>query len=315
MQQLGKALGMLSLLLLTLASVSIHAQQPRFLSLTPPEGVPIVPIFEGWIANSDGSRSFSYGFLNRNEVTVELPLGEANFMEPAEYNGMQPTRFPPGRYTGVFSVTVPADKSDIDVWWNLKTGDQEVGKIPGRAGRAAYELDFILPRPQGSLQPFAGFGESSDISPGLLASVRDYPGSVKVGSQVLLTVRVKDPSLRDSNDPRFTEAFPLGVTFNEYQGAATVAFTRHPDNVVDIPPEKLKEPVTLCQGCTLQVNQDGPNVVSVPGPEGLARVYASFPEPGSYIIHARVDNFAAPDSTQNNQCCWTNVFQKITVTP
>jgi|TARA_B110000438_G_scaffold298865_1_gene347894 hypothetical protein len=315
MQQLGKILGMLSFILFTLLSVLSHAQQPRFLSLTPPEGVPIAPIFEGWIANADGSRSFSYGFLNRNEVAIELPLGEANFMEPAEYNGMQPTRFPPGRYTGVFSVTVPADKSDIDVWWNLKTGDQEVGKIPGRAGRAAYELDFILPRPQGSLQPFAGFGESSNITPGLVASVRDYSGSVKAGSEVLLTVRVKDPSVRDSHDPRFTEALPLGVTFNEYQGSGPVVFTRHPDNVVDPQSEDLAEPVSLCQGCTLQVNQPGPNVVSVLGPEGLARVYASFSVPGDYIIHARVDNFAAPDSTQNNQCCWTNVYQKITVTP
>jgi hypothetical protein len=315
MQQLRKTFGMLSFILFVLVSVSSQAQQPRFLSLAPPEGLPIVPIVEGWIANPDGSRSFSYGFLNRNKVAVELPLGEANFMDPAEYNGMQPTHFPPGRYTGVFMVTVLADQADIDVWWNLKTGDGEVLKVPGREGRAAYELDFILPRPQGSLQPFAGFGESSDIAPGLLASVRDYPSSVKAGSEVLLTVRVKDPSGRDSNDPRFTEALPVGVTFNKHQGPGAVAYTGHPDYLVDTPSEELKEPVTLCQGCTSLVNQMGPNIVSVPGGEGLARVYASFSEPGNYIIHAKVDNFAAPDSTQNNQCCWTNVYQKITVTP
>jgi hypothetical protein len=315
MQQSRKTLGLLSFVLLALVSVSIQAQQPRFLNLLPPEGLPIVPIVEGWIANPDGSRSFSYGFLNRNKVAVALPLGEANFMDPAEYNGLQPTYFPSGRYTGVFMVTVPANQANIDVWWNLKTGDGEVLRVPGRAGRAAYELDFILPRPQGSLQPFAGFGENSDIASGLLASVRDYPGSVKAGSEVLLTVRVKDPSVRDSSDSRFTDPLPLSVTFNEYQGSGAATFTSHPDNVVDTPSEELKEPVSLCQGCTLQVNQSGPNVVSVPGPEGIARVYASFAEPGNYIIHAKVDNFAASDSTQNNQCCWTNVYQKITVTP
>ena len=315
MQKFRKTLGTLSLLLVTFVSVFSSAQQPRFLSLTPSEGMPIVPIFEGWTANSDGSRSFSYGFLNRNETTVDLPLGGSNFIEPAEFNGMQPTRFPPGRYTGVFSVTVPANKSDIDVWWNLRTGDHNVAKIPGRAGRAAYELDFILPRPQGSLQPFAGFGENSGISPGLFASVSTSTDPVKVGSQVLLTVRVKDPSLRDSTDPRFNEVFPIGVTFNEYQGPAPVAFTGHPENIVLTPPKVLNEPVSLCQGCTMQGKEDGPNFVSVPGGEGLARVYATFSESGDYIIHARVDNFQAPESTQNNQCCWTNVFQKITVIP
>ncbi len=313
MQQLGKPLSMLSFVLLALVSVSIQAQQPRFLNLAPPEGLPIIPVMEGWIANPDGSRSFSFGYLNKNKEAVEIPLGEANFMDPAEYSGMQPTHFPPGRGTGVFLVTVPADKIDIDVWWNLRTGNQEVLRVPGRAGRSAYELDFILPRPQGALQPFAGFGESSDISPGLLASIRDYSGSVKAGSEVLLTVRVKDPSVRDSNDPRFRETLPIGVKFNKYQGPGAVTFTRHPDTVVVVTPDKRDDP--LCQGCPTQVIQPGPNEVSVPGPEGLARVYASFAEPGNYIIHAKADNFRAPDSFDGNQCCWTNIFQKVTVTP
>lgn len=316
MQKLPKTLGILSIVLLTLVSASSQAQQPRFLNILPPEGLPIVPIMEGWIVNPDGTGSFSFGYLNRNQVAVEIPLGEDNFMDPAEYGGMQPTHFSTGRHTGVFSVTVPADKIDSEVWWNLKTGDQEVLKVPGRAGRAAYELDFILPRPQGALQPLAGFGGSDDTSSGLLASVRDYPNSVKAGAEVLLTVRVKDPSVRDSNDPRFSELLPIGVTFNMYQGPGTVAFTSHPDNASDIDSEvQLKEPSPLCQGCSLVTRQEGPNVISVPGGEGLALVYASFSEPGSYIIHAKVDNFAAPDSSNTSQCCWTNVFQRITVTP
>ena len=38
--------------------------------------------------------AFLMVFLNRNETTVDLPLGGSNFIEPAEFNGMQPTRFP-----------------------------------------------------------------------------------------------------------------------------------------------------------------------------------------------------------------------------
>lgn len=316
MQQLRKTFGMLSFILLALASVSSQAQQPRFLSIAPPQGLPIIPLLEGWVPNPDGTRSFSFGYLNRNKVAVEIPLGDANFMDPAEYDGMQPTHFVPGRHTGVFTITVPADKIDSDVWWNLKAENQEIFKVPGRAGRVGYELDFMSPRPQGSMQPLAGFGESNDISPGLFASIRDYPDSVAAGSEVLLTVKVKDPSVRNSNDPRFADTLPVGVIFNKYQGNGEVTFTRHPDNVSDIDSEdKAKEPSVLCQGCTLTVKQTGPNVVLVPGSEGLARVYATFSEPGNYIIHAKVNNFSAPDSSDTNQCCWSNVYQKITVTP
>lgn len=307
--------GMLGFLLLTLVCASSQAQQPRFLTIQPPNGLPIVPIMEGWIVNPDGTSSYSYGFFNRNNEAIEIPLGESNFIDPAEFDGMQPTHFPPGRSTGVFSVTVPADQSDIDVWWNLQTGDEEVLRVPGRSGRVAYELDFILPRPQGALQPFAGFGESADITPGLMASVRDYPETVTVDTEALLTVRVEDPSIRDTSDRRFTEVLPIGVTFNKHQGSGEVTFIRHPDNALMEIDEQIKEPSTLCAGCTMSEKPNGPNVVSVPGPAGLAQVYASFSEPGDYIIHAKVDNFAAPDSSNTNQCCWTNVFQKVTVAP
>ena len=63
-------------------------------------------------------------------------------------------------------MTLPPDQAEIDVLWNLKTGDNEVLNVPGRRGSSAYELDFILPRPQGSLQPLAAFGDA-DLSVGL----------------------------------------------------------------------------------------------------------------------------------------------------
>ena len=316
MHDLHKSLSLFGLLLIVLVSVSSNGQQPRFLNILPPDGLPIVPIMEGFTVNPDGTRSFSYGYLNRNVEAVDIPLGESNFLDPVEYNGIQPTHFPPGRGTGVFMVKVPADEVDIDVWWNLTSGDEEVLRVPGRAGRAAYELDFILPRPQGALQPLAGFGESSDISSGLSTSIRDYDADVQVASEVLLTVSVSDLSIRDVSDPRFAKVLPLTVTFNKYQGPGLVTFIPHPENIHDSDSKaKPKEPSVLCQGCTLISNKIGPNVVSVPGPEGLARVYASFSEPGNYIIHAKVDNFAAPDSSNTSQCCWTNIYQRINVTP
>ena len=91
--------------LLASTAISVSAQSAdngRFLSLTPPDGLPIIPVLEGWIDNQNGTTSFSFGIINRNDEGVDIPLGEANRIEPAKWDGIQPTHFPPGRSTGAF---------------------------------------------------------------------------------------------------------------------------------------------------------------------------------------------------------------------
>ena len=53
----------------------------------------LAPFMEGWYANEDGSFSISFGYLNLNTDTLYIPVGEDNFLEPAQFNGMQPTVF------------------------------------------------------------------------------------------------------------------------------------------------------------------------------------------------------------------------------
>ena len=75
--------------LLTLFAVSVSAQSAdngRFLSLTPPDGLPIIPVLEGWIDNQDGTTSFSFGIINRNEEGVDIPLGKP--IASSRQNGM-----------------------------------------------------------------------------------------------------------------------------------------------------------------------------------------------------------------------------------
>ena len=59
-------------------------------------GARVAPFFDGWYANPDGTTTFSFGYsnLNREEI-VEIPLGPDNFIEPKEFDGRQPTSFPP----------------------------------------------------------------------------------------------------------------------------------------------------------------------------------------------------------------------------
>ncbi len=310
MRRMYKSLLAPAALLLMAVSPPSQGQddQPRFLSLTPPEGLPIIPLMEGWVANEDGTTAISFGFINRNtDEDVEIPLGENNYIEPAEFDGMQPTHFPSGRGTGVFTVTLPAGQEDTDVWWNLQTGESEVLRVPGRRGASAYELDFIRPRPQGSLQPLAAFGDT-ELSAGLFANISDYGASVAAGETVELVLNASDPAERDPEDPRFGEPLDMSVEFNKHQGPGEVTFVRdpnapEPENPFD-PDDPRFERFT------------GPadNEAVIEGGAGSAMVMATFSTPGDYIIRAVVTVHSAPDSSYGDQCCWTNVYQRVTVT-
>ena len=312
MQQLIKPLASLIAGLLVVFSVSVQAQQPgeqpRFLSLSAPDGFPIIPVLEGWVANADGTVSFSFGTINRNEEAVDMPLGPNNYIEPAQWDGVQPTHFPAGRSTGVFAVTVPGDQREIDVWWHLIAEDGDDMKVPGRWGTGAYELDFILPRPQGGIQPSVGIGESGRQAAGLDAGTGDYPGgTVSAGTAVEMSVNVADRSNRDASAPRFGEPLDIGVEFNKWQGPGEVVFSRHEDTVVE------ENPYEESDRRFRFFREPAGNAGKQPGPSGVAKVYATCSEPGEYIISTKVDVHAGPDSSNGDQCCWSNVYQRVTV--
>lgn len=292
------------------ASILVQAQPAaRYLTLTPPSGLPIIPIMEGWVGNEDGSITISFGFINRSrEEAIDIPLGENNYIEPARFNGMQPTHFGTGRHTGVFTVTLPAELREESIWWHLKTGDSAENKAPGRGGAAAYELDFIRPRPQGSLQPIAWFEDAAAKSAGLMALVEDYPQSISTGLPVTLTVNAEDPSMRDASDPRFEEPMAIGLHWFKHQGPGEVEFARHESTPIPEPEEDADDDDD-------DDEEFDPSEVTLESGAGTARVTATFSEPGEYIIRTLVENFSAPDSGRGAQCCWTNVFQRISVAP
>ena len=49
--------------------------------------------------------------------------------------------------------------------------------------------------------------------------------------------------------------------------------------------------------------------------KGTATTSATFKQPGDYVIRVRADNFGRVDTSAGNQCCWTNGYVKVTVTP
>ena len=58
-----------------------HQNDPQLVRAT---GGPVVPIFEGWFPNEDGTFQLCFGYFNTNTETVfDIPVGPSNY-EPAD---------------------------------------------------------------------------------------------------------------------------------------------------------------------------------------------------------------------------------------
>src|SRR5438445_5002739 len=76
-------------------------------------GQDIVPVFEGWEQNRDGTFDLVFGYMNRNrEQELYIPVGPDNNLDfkPSGDAG-QPTHFYARRQKYVFKLTVPRDWS------------------------------------------------------------------------------------------------------------------------------------------------------------------------------------------------------------
>ena len=94
-----------------LALVLLAGQLPTELPSTKfKSGQDVVPYFEGWIRNKDGSFDLVFGYFNRNwEEELAVPAGADNVVEPGGPDRGQPTFFLPRRQGWVYRVRVPGD--------------------------------------------------------------------------------------------------------------------------------------------------------------------------------------------------------------
>jgi hypothetical protein len=244
----------------------------------------VAPYFEGWYANADGTFTLSFGYFNANtEEVVDVPIGPDNFITPAEFNGVQPTHFPPVSYggfnarreRGVFAVTVPAEFKDRDVVWTI-TVNGKTSSVPGRVTSPAYELGTV-PMAMGSLPPSVRFAANGPAGLGPQGVYAPTTVRAKVGSPVELSFLATD-----DRSERKTGPVPVGVTWHKHQGPGEVAFTA--------------------------------KTGQIPLGETGGKTMATFSAPGEYVVRVRVDNHRAPDSSPSNQCCWTNGYVKVSVT-
>ncbi len=301
-------------------SAQLFAQLPRPLIPLPGDGNRVTPFFDGWYENPDGTITFSFGYSNLNkDRVVEIPLGPDNMITPKEYDGRQPTTFlvvgpdladggggggaarlpavspatsaarAPGagggtvasqrdRERGVFTVTVPAGFKG-DVVWTLRYAGQ-THAVPARSRSTSYQLSW--PAAMGSTPPLLRFAEKGPAGRGPTGS--QAPAlQAKVGAPMELKIWLTDDAVHDKEPIKFGRERPgMNVTWTKYSGPGEVTFE--------------------------------PAKTGFPALTGPAATQATFAAPGEYVIRVKADAFGYSDSSAGNQCCWTNGYQKVTVT-
>jgi hypothetical protein len=289
---------MVVLVVIFISSPLLDAQLPRPLGPVP-EQARVAPFFDGWYANPDGTISLSFGYSNLNRTTVEIPLGPNNVITPKEYDGRQPTSFPVGprlvtaggggapgggnnyaRPRGVFTVTVPATYKGDVVWTLIYQGQK--WSVPGRAKSTAYQLGW--PMAMGSVPPQLRFQQGGPAGRGP-TGIQGPPLRVEVGAPLPLTVWLTDDAVHEKEPVAVKrQVVPsMNVMWIKHSGpAAPVVFSTPEEAVAD--------------------------------PQGRATTTATFSEPGEYVIRVRGDAHGNVDSSDADQCCWTNGYWTVLVT-
>jgi hypothetical protein len=251
-----------------------------------PSGQPVVPLFDGWYVNPDGSHGLCFGYFNLNlEEELEIPLGPDNFIEPARYDGNQPTHFRPvpsntegyqRRYYCVLSVTLPPGSETERVVWTLRI-DGESYSVPGHIQAPDYLIEEPDQPGRNSVAPLVRFLDpAGPEGRGRHIPVRAGPFSAEVGDPFSLRISVGEPAT-DNPNSGFDR---VRVLWAKHQGPGEVTF----------------EPTT-------QTPIGG-------GVEALTK--ATFDEAGDYVLRLQTYEGSNPWGAQ---CCWTNAFVEVIVNP
>jgi len=240
----------------------------------------IVPSFEGWYKNPDGTLSLSFGYLNRNYIEEpDVPVGPNNHFSPGPEDRGQPTHFLPRRNWGMFAVVVPKetlnDKS-FKLTWTLTVHGQTVS-IPGHL-RPEWEIDALKEATSGNQPPTLKFQQNGPSGQGPLGITTST--SIAFPGPATLTVFASDDGIKKRDqEQRPGSAPPLGVAWSKFRGPGTVKFAA-----------------------------DSPKLEA-----GKATTTATFSEPGEYILrlHAWDDSGRYAGGFQ---CCWSNAYMKVNVT-
>ena len=151
-------------------------------------GQSVVPYFEGWIRNPDGTFDLVFGYFNRNwQEELVIAPGPDNKFEPGNVDGGQPTYFMPRRQRWVVRYRVPADFGKKTVTWSI-TANGRTEKAYGDLIPAEELTERVL-MTNGNFNP----GEGDPNQPPAITLAA--PQNVVAGVPVTLTASVTDDGL------------------------------------------------------------------------------------------------------------------------
>jgi hypothetical protein len=258
------------------------AQQMRYMT-----GQNVVPVYEGWERNADGTFSMVFGYMNRNyEEEVDVPVGADNRFEPIEADQGQPAHFYPRRQQFMFKVRVPKDWGQKDLVWTLTSH----GKTEKAYGTLApvWEIDTSVYQ-----QNRGGPGElhEPDEAP-RISLVGAAQRTAAVGQPLTLDVEVADDGLPT---PR-----PSRSGSGSVAAAAATRITPPRQNPLTQAVVRLEPNVRL--GITWVVHRRSTPAAVTFSPQrvavadGKASTTVTFTTPGTYTLRGYADDGVLLDS-------------------
>jgi len=292
-------------LLILLSGAASPAQRLSYSS-----GRSVMPAYEGWEQNPDGSFNLLFGYMNQNwEEELYIPIGPDNSFAPGPPDQGQPTHFLPRRNRFIFKVRVPIDFGTKEIIWTLTSGRRTVKAYGSR--KPDYFLEPVtLISEKGGIS--AGRRVTSEIGANkapVLATEGETRRSIKVGQPLALIAVVSDdgvpksraqggrnvsapPSVAPGRTTGSTSvpmySPPRSVTVDSSTGLRVSWFVYRGSGKVTFDPPQIK---------VWEDTREGANSPWAPGwmppplpPDGRIMVHATFAEPGSYVLRCLADD-------------------------
>jgi hypothetical protein len=229
-------------------------------------GQDVVPSYDGFLKNADGTFTMVFGYMNRNyEEELVIPAGPDNKLEPGIADQGQPTYFLPRRHAWVFRVKVPADWGNKELVWTIMSH----GRTEKAYGSLQSDEEIIerLIMTRGNLSP--GLDDPNKPPAVSISPVSE----ASTGNPVTLTALVSDDGLPK---PRVPKAAPAAA-----QGTAqTNTSTARPRLGLNVTWFEYRGPGKAT------FDDAGPILVS----NGQAVTKAHFAVPGTYVLRVTAND-------------------------
>jgi hypothetical protein len=267
-------------------SIRSSAQLPNQLGqIRKNSGDNVVPVFEGWEKNADGTFSLVFGYMNRNyQEQPEIPIGPNNNFSPGSADQGQPTHFYPRRQQFMFKVKVPADFGKKELVWTL-TRDGKTEKAYGTLLMEEQLTDVVISENRG------GLGNNSVTAkpnqPPTISIEGSATRTATVGQTMTLTALATDDGIPEPPPQRGrgrADAPPVAVV----DGVPLLTTRERPTSQAIVKPSRQGLAVTW-------THWRGPGMLSFEPmtmvvKDGKATTKVAFPEPGTYIVRAYADD-------------------------